>query len=69
MIADILFLVGLALVVLGLVKRSERWGLPAAAVGALLAIVVLVVAGPEMLDSFARGFEAGSGVYEGPPRQ
>lgn len=64
MIADIAFLIGLALVVVGLIKRSSRWGLPAAAGGAVLALVVLAVAWPDMLDSFSRGFAAGYEGYE-----
>ncbi|PQJ34344.1 hypothetical protein BSZ35_06780 [Salinibacter sp. 10B] len=50
---------GLALLILGIVKRDEQWGKAGALIGGIGIAVSLFVAGPDMLDDFQRGFQEG----------
>ena len=51
--------VGLALLILGVVKRDTKWGKAVALIGGVGIAVSLFVAGPDMLDDFQRGFQDG----------
>jgi hypothetical protein len=56
---DVVFLIGLVLLVVGIVKRQTRWGKGAAIIGAVGVAASLIVAGPEMLEAVQRGFQEG----------
>ena len=59
MMADILLLIGVLLVIVGVWKRSERWGFAAITGGAALIISVLLLTWSDQSDSFVRGFWEG----------
>jgi len=52
----IAFFTGVVLVVVGALKRKTDWGKPIALLGVVAVGVSLFVAGPDMLDSFLKGF-------------
>lgn len=52
----LILLVGLILFIVGIVKRKTSWGKVIAVLGAVGVAASLLVAGPEMLDSFLEGY-------------
>lgn len=52
----IVLFIGAILLVVGGYKRQTDWGTPVALLGVVAVAVSLVVAGPDMLESFLRGF-------------
>ena len=59
MMADILSVLGLLLLVVGVWKRSERWGQCAITCGAVLVIAVLLLTWSDVSGSFLRGYWEG----------